>query len=183
MKRRIYLIALFPLLLLTGCDKGFALVEAERRRIAGELKATLGADKDKIDLIVFDRPRTRVDHAEGGIQEARLRVERERIALLAAEDGLRIGKTAPAHGTALKAWRDRVAEAQQLVLIAEAAHVADDWLPTIPWLLDELLHREGIPGDRPSPQTRTLPPTESLRLDHAKAWFAAWQKRRKEATP
>lgn len=186
MRNVLFLLALAPL---TGCTSGetWAAVETERRRILAELKKELPPDRhDRVAVIVLDRPRTKPESIVSGYDHAITRVNRERLAL--AEYREKFRQMDLAHDRDPKAWnapKDRdewksdaeawdreVGRAQQLLLVAEACHAGDDWLP----VADILVHSQ-FQKSRARITARAVPDTENLRVERAARWFADWQQR------
>jgi hypothetical protein len=175
-------------ILLCGCsdEKTWATVERDRHRIVNELTKSIPAEHhDNIQTIVFARPRQEPETASRGFVQASARVDQERIALAAAEAKIRAelrSVTNPA-GTGelppeFRAWQAKLLRARRMLLIAELAPSMNEWGP----VLDQLINEE-LAGTPSKIVPRTLPASESLRLERARKAFANFLRTFEEVQP
>lgn len=182
------LVAAIVAILLSGCsdEKTWAAVERDRHRIVNEMTKVVPAEHhDKIQTIVFARPRQQPETVSRGLVQASARVDQERIAFAAAEAKFRAelrSVTNPAGTGELPSefcvWQAKLQRARRMLLIAELAPSMNEWGP----VLDQLIHEE-LAGTPSKIVPRTLPASESLRLERARAAFTTFLRAFEEVQP
>lgn len=182
------LVAALLAVMLAGCsdERTWANVERDRHRIMNELKKIIPAEHhDGMQTIVFARPRQQPETVSRGFVQATARIDQERIALAAAEAKVRAqyrSATNPAGAGDLpqdiRDWQSKVKRARRILLVAELAPSVNEWGPVVDQLISEELN------NTPSKIVpRTLPASESLRLERARAAFVAFLGAFEEVAP
>lgn len=181
----------FFLFVLPGCtaQQTWTAVEAERRRIFTEAKALIHSDHwDRLETIVFNRPRTTPESLFSGVERAKVVVDRERAKLLERERYHRevisvienknyvVGaynpeKTLADSNKSVARQRHSVTAAQRVMMVAEATLNSEEWLPLLDILIDESIFGSG------SKLRNLRPPTDATRIERATKWFRDWHRR------
>lgn len=182
------LVAAIVAIMLSGCsdERTWATVERDRHRIMNELaKVVPGDHHDNIQTIVFARPRQQPETVSRGFVQATARIDQERIALASAEAKVRAhyrSTTNPAGLGELPqdilAWQAQVKRARRMLLVAELAPSMNEWGPVV----DQLISEE-LAGTPSKIIPRTLPASESLRLERARAAFVNFLRTFEEVAP
>lgn len=182
------LVAAIVAILLSGCssEQAWATVERDRHRIMNELSKVIPAEHhENMQTIVFARPRQQPETIARGLVQATARVDQERIALAAAESRIRAefrSTTNPSGAGELPAdiaaWQTKVKRARRILLVAELAPSASEWGPVI----DQLISEE-LAGTPSKIVPRTLPASETLRLERARTVFATFLRTFEEMEP
>lgn len=182
------LVAAIVAILLSGCssEQTWATVERDRHRIMNELSKVVPAEHhENMQTIVFARPRQQPETIARGLVQAMARVDQERIALAAAESRIRaeFRSTTNPGGAGempqeISAWQTKVKRARRVLLVAELAPSANEWGPVIDQLISEEL--SGTPSKI---VPRTLPASETLRLERARTVFATFLRTFEEMEP
>lgn len=186
----VVLVVFLIVALLSGCsdERTWATAEKLRQQIDQELTAARIVPPEQLDAmrtIVYGRPRSPSETPSRGIAEATARIDQERIALAAAEAKFRSSVrtvTNPAAAATLPpelvAWQAKVRRARRILLVAELAPSMPDVGPVLDQLVsEELAHTPSkvVP--------RTLPPSESLRLERARKAFGDFLRAFEEVQP